>query len=191
MKEYNLFPTPVMEFDFTNHPDLPKILDIVNQLKIGPHSLLKNGGSSYSTSDRILFLPDLVNLKNDFQKCVDNYSNELNIKTTIIQDNWVNILDNQGKVDIHHHWSSVISSAFYPLLEENTCNLCFRSPIHTAINFRPIDGSNYGHFQNDYIMPLKQNHLYLFPGWLQHYTETNKGGKRIVISFNTEFYRYM
>ena len=188
MKEYNLFPTPVIEFDFTNHPDLSKILDIVNQLKIGPHSLLKNGVSSYSTTERILFHPDLTDIRNDFQKCVDIYSNKLDIEYSYIKDNWVNILDNQGMVDIHHHWSSIISAAFYPLLEENTCNLCFRSPIYTAINFRPKNTSTYGHFQNDYIMPIKQNHLYLFPGWLQHYTEENKGGKRIVISFNTEFY---
>ena len=188
MKEYNLFPTPVMEFDFTNHPDLPKILDIVNQLKISPHSLLKNGVSSYSSTERILFHPDLTSIKNDFQKCVDIYSNKLDIEYSYIKDNWVNILNNQGMVDIHHHWSSIISAAFYPLLEENTCNLCFRSPIYTAINFRPKNTSTYGHFQNDHIMPIKQNYLYLFPGWLQHYTEENKGGKRIVISFNTEFY---
>ena len=126
-----------------------------------------------------------------YQHLADSFfdvNNKLDIEYSYIKDNWVNILNNQGMVDIHHHWSSIISAAFYPLLEENTCNLCFRSPIYTAINFRPKNTSTYGHFQNDHIMPIKQNYLYLFPGWLQHYTEENKGGKRIVISFNTEFY---
>ena len=31
MKKFDLFPTPVMEFDFTNHPDdLPDLLKLID-----------------------------------------------------------------------------------------------------------------------------------------------------------------
>jgi len=81
-----------------------------------------------------------------------------------------------------------MSGAFYPLLEKNTCNLVFRSPLYTALNFIPIKSTIANHFQDDFVMPIKENHLYIFPSWLQHYTEENKGNKRIVVSFNTKFY---
>ena len=186
MEEYNLFPTPVMEFDFTNHPDLPKVLDIVNQLKISPHSLLKNGVSSYSSTERILFHPDLTSIKNDFQKCVDEYSVNIKINNSYIIQSWLNIMENNGQTTLHHHGSSVVSGAFYPVLEENTCNLLFRSPLYTAMTFESSLPTPSNHFQPDFVMPIKKDHLYIFPSWLQHHTEVNKGQKRVVISFNTK-----
>ena len=187
MKKFELFPTPIMEFDFTNHPDIPTLLNYTNNLEVPSHFLVENGTSSHDKHN-ILFDSNLISLKNDFQKCIDYYSKDLKIENSYIKLSWFNIMNNKGKTLIHHHGSSVISGAFYPLLEENTCNLIFKSPLYTAVNFTPISPNQGSHFQPDFIMPIKENHLYLFPGWLEHYTEENKGDKRIVISFNTKFY---
>jgi uncharacterized protein (TIGR02466 family) len=187
MKKFELFPTPVAEFDFTNHPDIPILLNYINSLQVPNHPLVENGVSSHSKSN-VLFHSNLINLRNDFQKCVDYYSKDLKIVDSYISFSWFNKMDNKGKTLIHHHGASVISSAFYPLLEENTCNLVFKSPLYTAINFIPTTPNPTNHYQPDFIMPIKQNHLYLFPGWLEHYTEENRGGKRVVVSFNTKFY---
>jgi|TARA_E500000178_G_C16649283_1_gene585608 uncharacterized protein (TIGR02466 family) len=188
MKEFNLFPTPVMEFDFSSHLDVPKILDIIGEdFQSPPHKLIENGYSSFSFPQKILTSPLLIDLKNDFQKCIDHYSINLDIRESRITDSWFNIIYSKGKVKPHNHGASVISGAFYPLLEKDTCNLCFKSPLYTSLNFRPLKSSR-KYFQADHNLPIKQNHLYLFPGWLEHYTEENKGDKRIVISFNTGFY---
>ena len=188
MKKFDLFPTPIMEFDFSSHLDISKILDIIGEdFQSPPHSLVKNGYSSFHLVQPILKSPLLTDLKNDFQKCVDHYSINLDIKESIITDSWFNIIHSKGKIEPHNHGASVISGAFYPLLEEDTCNLYFKSPLYTSLNFRPLKGDR-SHFQADYNLPIKQNHLYLFPGWLEHYTEENRGDKRIVISFNTQFY---
>jgi uncharacterized protein (TIGR02466 family) len=187
MKKFELFPTPVIEFDFTDHPGIPPLLDCVNNLKVPPHSLLKNGVSSYENNN-ILFDPTQISLRNDFQKAVDYYSQELKIRSSFIYSSWFNILKKNGKVNVHHHGGNVVSGAFYPLLEEGTCNLIFRSPLHTTMNFIPTEPTSFNHFQKDTSIPIKQYHLYIFPSWLEHYTEENKGDKRIVISFNTKFY---
>jgi len=186
MKKFELFPTPVMEFDFTNHSNINQVLKNLNNFKLGNHGLIKNGNSSFNLNQRILFSPNLIELKNDFQKCVDLYCSELKIQNGYIFDSWFNILEKDGKVFPHSHGASIVSGAFYPLLEENTCNIIFKSPINSSQNFISINKED--HFHPNFIMPIKQNHLYLFPGWLTHYTEKNKGNKRIVISFNTKFY---
>ena len=191
MKKFKLFPTPVMEFDFSNHPDLLKILNLINNISLQNldenHLLNQNGATSYNKID-ILSSPETISLKNDFQKSIDYYSNEIQITKNFITQSWFNILNNKGKTTIHHHGPSVISGAFYPLLKENTCNLCFRSPLYSAHTFESNNPTHANHFQPDVIMPIKENHLYLFPSWLQHYTEENKGDKRIVLSFNTKVY---
>lgn len=191
MKKFNLFPTPVMEFDFTDHPNIPDLLKLIDHfstdnIENNNHVLVEKGYSSYNEIN-ILLLPDLIDLKNDIQKSIDYYSRDLNITFSSIFRSWFNILDNQGKVNTHHHGASIISGAFYPLLEKDTCNLCFKSPLYVSRTFESSKPINNNHFQDDVVMPIKQNHLYLFPGWLEHYTEENKGNKRIVVSFNTKF----
>jgi len=191
MKKFDLFPTPVMEFDFTNHPNLPDLLKLIDHFSSdntenNNHILIKKGYSSYNKIN-ILLLPDLIDLKNDIQKSIDYYSRDLNITFSSIFRSWFNVLDNQGKVNAHHHGASVISGAFYPLLEKNTCNLCFKSPLYVSRTFESSKHINNNHFQDDVVMSIKENHLYLFPGWLEHYTEENRGSKRIVVSFNTKF----
>jgi len=187
MKKFELFPTTVIEFDFTSHPNLKYITKNINQNQSRPHNLIENGVSSFSPTRNILLSPDLIELKNDFQKCVDYYSKELKIYSTYIHQSWFNIMENQGKVAPHNHGNSVLSGVFYPFLEEDTCNLFFQSPLYTALNFLPLYPTTQ-HFQDDFKIDIKSNHLYLFPGWLTHYTEKNKGNKRIVISFDTKFY---
>jgi len=185
MKKLELFPTTILEFNFEKHLDLSPLLDLISGSKIGNHDLTKKGVSSYSLTD-ILSSPKLVNLKADFQKCIDQYCTNLNIKKSNITTSWFNILENGGQTLNHNHGRSVLSGAFYPVLKEGTCNLCFKSPLVTSLNFESLNIFS-SHFQEDYIMPIKQNHLYIFPGWLNHYSEKNKGGIRIVVSFNTYF----
>ena len=92
---------------------------------------------------------------------------------------------NQGKVELHHHGITPISGAYYPLLEENSSKLIFKSPIYSSLTYSNVP--NNPNYQNTFTMPIKQDHLYLFPGFLEHQTEVNKGKKRIVLSFNTQY----
>ena len=158
MKKFELFPTTVIEFDFTNHPEIPLLLNYIEQSNSHSHTLIKNGTSSYAT-DNVLFNPKFIDLKNDIQKRIDFYSRELNILPSIISKSWFNLMNTKGLTGVHHHGSSVISGAFYPLLEENTCNLCFKSPIYSSLNFEsltPSPNNHSNHFQKDVVINIKQ-----------------------------------
>lgn len=189
MEIFKLFPTSVASFDFTDHPDKEILLNYINNLSnLNFHGLVKKGISSFHTPENILDLVKFKNLKKDFQKCVDQYTNALDIQKTKISNSWVNIMEKGGKVKMHHHNSSIVSAAYYPFLKSNSCDLYFKSPLYTSINFTPNTSNGSEHFYEIFKLNIKENHLYLFPGWLEHFTEKNKSEKRIVVSFNAASY---
>ena len=187
-----IFPVPIGEYDLNNHPDLDKLLELINnhENKQG-HNLIKNGISSILNGKNILDFPELKKLKETIKKCIINYCDHLDIKLPALDNNWFNILKKEGRVFPHQHNASVISGAFYPLLEENSCNLIFHSPLNTFFqSFLSVDKKESKITNNLFKVPIKQNFLYLFPSTLIHETEKNKSNKRIVVSFNTKYDLY-
>jgi len=183
-----IFPVPIGEYDLNNHSDLNKLLEIIHKPKYNrKHELVKKGTSSYITRKDILHLNELKNLKKSIQECINHYSDFLGYETSKIQNSWFNIMEKEGKITPHQHYGSIISGAFYPLLEENSCNLIFHSPLNTFFHaFTPIKSSK-NFTKIKFSVPIKQNYLYLFPSALIHETEKNKSPKRIVLSFNTQY----
>ena len=183
-----IFPVPIGEYNLSNHPDLKKLLDIINLPRLNrKHYLVKGGNSSFITDEDVLNFPEIKELKVSIQECINNYCNFLGFSPPLLTNSWFNILQKEGKVTPHHHEGSIISGAFYPLLEENSCRLIFHSPLNTFFHsFIPIERKK--HFtKNKFRVPIKQNFLYLFPSTLLHETEKNKKTKRIVISFNSGY----
>ena len=186
------FPVPIGEYNLNNHPDLDKLLNNINLSEPNQKSpLIKKGNSSIGNNNNILDIPKLKELKKTIQECIINYCDNLDLKFPIIDNSWFNVLKKEGKVFPHQHNGSVISGAFYPLLEENSCNLIFHSPLNTFFqSFLSLDNKMPQIGNNLIKVPIKQNFLYLFPSTLIHETEKNKSNKRIVVSFNTKYDLY-
>ena len=185
MNVFKLFPTTVIEFDLRGYNNKNWLLNYIENYNAIDHGLINKGKSSYGKDD-ILFHPQCMGLLNKIQDCIDKYNNYLKLPLpTIISNSWFNIISNQGKVELHHHESAPISGAYYPLLQKDTCNLIFKSPVYSAVVYYDVPNSS--NYQKTFQMPIKQDHLYLFPGFLEHQTEVNKGEKRIVLSFNARY----
>ncbi len=170
-KETNInyiFPIAIGEYDvsFFNK----KILfNIIKNSPLGKHKLLKKGVNSY---DRLplLHLPELKELKDYFQECINSYSNRFNLGNLKLDGNWFNLMETNGQTLTHDHSgsNSILSGAYYPLLHKDSCNLTFISPYRNE----------------EFTLNLKENYLYIFPSWLKHKTDVNKGPLRITLSFN-------
>ena len=190
MKSFNLFPTLVKEYSVEDYPQKEKLLEIINNYSYNSHPLVKGGKSSFTKDphkNNFLRINGFYDLEDYFLSCFQDYSNEIGIKLGVINNCWFNIMEQNNLTERHNHPGSSIVAAYYPLLEENTCNLILSSPIHPLQSAWWNTSSNSS--ENSYSSPsfslkIKQNHLYIFPGWLYHSTEVNKGGKRIVISLN-------
>ena len=158
----------IHHYDMSKHNDF--CLDVIRESQVGNYSLIK-GDSSYETDKQFLFNPKLKDLLVDVQLSINDYLKTLTLPPTMLSSSWFNILYKGGSVEKHQHadsWdnkeSSVVSGAYYPYVEENSCPLLFG------------DGS---------IKESFNGLLIIFPSWLEHWTTPNQSDKRITVSFNT------
>jgi len=158
----------IRDYDMSKHNQT--CLDIINESGVGSYSLII-GKSSYGTNRQFLFGSELKGLMIDIQLCINDYVEKLSMSKVLLTSSWFNILGKDDLVKKHQHsdsWdnveSSVVSGAYYPYVEENSCPLLFG------------DGS---------IKEVLNGLLVIFPSWLEHWTNPNQSDKRITVSFNT------
>lgn len=188
-KTFTLFPSCVIDFDLTGHQDISTLISVIEETKnlCQPHGLLENSVSSFGIF-HILDDPRLVNLRNTIQMCIFDYTAITGLEKVYITNNWYNIMSKGSRVDAHRHFGSTVSGAFYPLLEAGSSNLFFNSPIaQCKMNDIPLDGREPTTFSAITTeINIKENHLYIFPSWLDHGVTVNNSSTRIAISFNTD-----
>jgi uncharacterized protein (TIGR02466 family) len=197
-KKIELFPTLIKEYDLNNDIDPLEITDILwnitpnlnkeyglSLIDNGLHGLQVGGKSSYKAGRSILKHPKLSNLANIIDQAATDYLQnsdfDIELNDTEIETSWTNIAFKDSKVIMHDHKGSLFSCVYYPLFEKGSANLRFANPIP-----RELDDRIYKRFYNTkYIeMSIQQGSLYIFPGWLKHYTEENTSDERIIISAN-------
>lgn len=184
----NMFPTPVLKFDFSKHKDNDRLLELIESWDTAPHQLVSGAQSSYMKSDKhILDHEDLKDLKADFQKAVDVYCEKVGLgKNVKISMSWFNILQKGQSVNLHRHEVSILSAAYYVRSDKDSAGLNFRSPID-PYRMHEFFVQNTEYNVKNVEVPCEQGALYLFPSWLEHYTNQNQTDKRITISFNTMY----
>ena len=148
-------------------------LDAIRESEVGNYSFIK-GDSSYDTNKQFLFTSKLIPLAKEIQLNINNYTEEFKLEKSIMSSSWFNILYKGGIVEKHQHaesWEtkndSMISGAYYPYVDENSCSLIFEN-----------EDENYESIPTSGMMVM-------FPSWLSHYTKPNQSNKRITVSFNT------
>ena len=186
--EYALFPTLVMTFDLSRHKDYNLMLDVVKNTETSSHGIMANNSeSSYDEREAINWLEhkDLKGFKEQIQICVQHYSEKYALIPNYIKNSWMNRVFKGGRVKLHQHPGSVISGAFYPIADKNSCPLILRSPV--SPNRMCEVNTGFENLYNAYSqeIPCIQGQLTLFPSWLEHFTDENPTDNRITVSFNT------
>tara|TARA_B100000925_G_C21979040_1_gene461427 strand:+ start:1046 stop:1636 length:591 start_codon:yes stop_codon:yes gene_type:complete len=183
-----LFPTTIMRYDLTKHPHYSRMLDIVNKTKTEWHAIMKNSESTYneSTPNRWLDKMGLEPIKATLEDCIQDYCLEYGLPQLAIGNSWMNRVGKGGAVKSHRHEVSVLSGAFYPIADEGSTPLIFKSPLHP---YKMYEYTAQETMYNATLMetPCEQGTLVLFPSWLEHYTEDNETDNRVTISFNTGY----
>jgi uncharacterized protein (TIGR02466 family) len=185
----DLFPTLVESYDLTSFDKEIRsfsevVMDAIKREDNCQHRFLENGVSSHSGYDPLNDSKSKPLLE-IFQSCVEDYSAKVMSWPMIIGRGWYNVLSPGGHTKRHRHEYSVISGAFYVRLPENSGNICFVSPLQQyrmcEMYLKP---NRYQQYESE--MQVQQNWLYLFPSWMEHYTQPNQSNEdRITVSFNT------
>jgi uncharacterized protein (TIGR02466 family) len=183
VKKHELFPTIVLDYDFSNHPQNDKLLSVIKEEKTKNHGLVDKGTSSFVKTSRVNFLKKTPKLLIDFQKCVNHYCDTLGIYPGKISHSWFNIMKKGGKTHPHIHRGCILIGIYYPLLEPNSCDLILTNPLNYNKQCEITTNPNEYNSSN-ILLKIQQNHLYICPGWIEHQTEINKSNERIVVSFN-------
>ena len=188
MKKENfaIFPTLVSAFDLKGHSQEQTCIDIIEQHNnLTDHALIKGGKSSFVVGDeQFLFDKRLEKLRWDIQGCIDSYCDDAGLEPSLLCTSWFNVMGEGSNVERHRHEGSVVSGAYYPLVEDESCPLIFESPLRQVRMCDVFDKQN--EFSSYYVsMKPKNGLLLIFPSWLEHRTDPNASGKRITVSFNT------
>ncbi len=182
----DIFPTLIEEYDLTSHPDLDTWKKHIRDSgKTNPHSLAVNGVSSHGGWDPLrdeIAHPMLF----AFQQCLDDYSDKSGYFPSMLSGSWYNILPPGGFTHRHRHEGSPLSGAFYVQLPEGDVgNLYMISPL-TPYKMCEMHLLQTQYTQYEFDVPIKENHLYIFPSWLEHGSRLNNTqGDRITVSFNS------
>ena len=80
----------------------------------------------------------------------------------------------------------VQSGAYYIRAPEGSSKLHFSRPLNPLRTNELIQFSN-PYNLSEYVVPVQEDLLVLFPSWLEHYTDENNNSLRTVISFNTDY----
>jgi len=186
MKIIELFKQFIIEIQLKE--DLKKFLDFSIQIKKEKKGRLKSNLGGFQSDDLNKQEPLLF----PFIKKIEFYSNTnindlLKTNFNFFLDNiWININEFKDFNIPHIHPFSKISGVFYINVPKNSGNLIFinDTKIGNFINEKNIVAFNNYNSSSWSIKP-KENTLYLFPSWLNHYVEPNLSKeKRISISFN-------
>ena len=188
MKKENfaIFPTLVSAFDFSGHSQEQVCLDIINDYdNMTDHALIKGGKSSFVVGDeQFLFDKRLDKLRWDIQGAIDSYCDDAGLEPSLLSTSWFNVMEKGANVEKHRHEGSVVSGAYYPIVENGSAPIVFESPIRTP-RMAEIHNKATDFTANNMEFEPKSGMLILFPSWLYHYSLPNKTAKRITISFNT------
>ena len=182
----DLFPTLLEEYDLSGAPGLDYLKRHIKENgKNNEHSLAVNGVSSHGGWDPL----DDENCRPIIEvlhECLTDYNHKIGNYPTIVSGSWYNILPKGGFTAPHRHESSVISGAFYLQLPEGDHGQFYvMSPLKPYMMcIHNIQPTQYCVYEMD--IPIKENHLYLFPSWLEHGSRVNNTDEdRITMSFNT------
>ena len=185
----NLFPTTIY---YSRHLEIDNKSLEKHILEISKNNISSEntniGGEQYYFNNNDTNL-SFQNLKKVILREVNNYAEEINLKTPLkLQNIWANINGYKDYNLIHSHGNAVVSGVYYLKIPKNSGNIFFVNPAIQLIE------TTWGNCVDKYTLQTSssfrvapvEGQLILFPGWLQHGVEPNLNKKedRVSISFN-------
>tara|TARA_Y200000002_G_C22624279_1_gene639573 strand:- start:55 stop:654 length:600 start_codon:yes stop_codon:yes gene_type:complete len=181
--DYNVFPTLVQ----VHHIDCDT--KIVNaflndcDMDTWPEDIGK-GTTSSRQVENLLHINEFEDIRKAIEERLDEYCDDVGLERVDIGKAWINDQAQEGYVASHRHELSIVSGAYYPIVEEGSASIVFDSPIKTP-RMAEIHNKATDYTADKMEFEPKSGMLILFPSWLYHYSLPNKTDKRVTISFNT------
>ena len=181
----SIFPKPVafykFERDFTKEE--LSFFDILSK-DLTPNESNRNTKNNY-----ILESPELSGLKENILFCLKNYlynvvSAEPGRLQPYITQSWLNFTEKGQYHQTHYHPNSFISGTLYIQVSEGDTVTFMKGEKNIIGIEKPVVRNKFN--SDAWKFPVKQNHILLFPGSIDHMVEVKKTeGTRISLAFNS------
>lgn len=184
MNIYNIFPTPICNFNIERNIKTSELNYILSLNK------RKNLGNFTSIDTYILENENLKDIKKFIQNSLDEYFSTIfnpaksqSAKLYITQS-WANYNQYEQYHQRHNHQNSFVSGVFYPKIDDKISEIQFYNPTTYLIEIVPEEYNMWN--SNTMNCSIKTGDLIIFPSWMQHMVPPNIGDdSRISIAFNT------
>ena len=181
--DYNNFPTLVQVHNIECDTRVVKAFLDDCEMETWPDDIGK-GTTSSRQVENLLHINEFEDMRKTIEGRVDEYCNDAGLEPVEIGKSWINHQVQEGYVASHRHELSIVSGAYYPIVENGSASIVFESPIRTP-RMSEIHNKATNFTADKMEFEPKSGMLILFPSWLYHYSLPNKTDKRITISFNT------
>jgi len=191
----DIFPTTIcvenLKDEITSSESLTKEFNIILEKAFDAGYTRSNVCNFQSATVNAFEEYNLPNLKNLFQKKVDEYAKGVlryRYGESFFTQSWFCVNQPGNYFDIHNHPNNVISGVFFMRGEDDSGNLTFHKPYASINQIQPdiiFDSQNVRTFKT-VIAPFIKYNLVLFPSYLQHSVEKNSSKKnRVSFAFNS------
>ena len=100
---------------------------------------------------------------------------------------WININPPSAWNQVHIHPNCHLSGCYYVRVPPNSGGICFRDPRKLSLMARPPLESENLFTATEAKMRPEPGRMYVFPAWLEHGVEPNRGdSERVSIAFNIQ-----
>ena len=181
--DYDIFPTLVQVHNIECDTRVVKAFLDDCEMETWPDDIGK-GTTSSRQVENLLRINEFEDMRKTIEGRVDEYCNDAGLEPVEIGKSWINHQVQEGYVASHRHELSIVSGAYYPIVENGSASIVFESPIRTP-RMSEIHNKATNFTADKMEFEPKSGMLILFPSWLYHYSLPNKTDKRITISFNT------
>jgi len=184
-----VFPLHIYESKISGHQDLlPTLYELRRQSQeTAPHALIRGEGySSYSDHPDLLRMPGLERLRELIVTEIKAFLQDL-FDLGLCQhpgnryglaNSWFNTYTVNSGVWPHAHGASLYTGV-YNVTSNEADLLCLENPLQQE-HFKQFTGT-----PAQLELPCKSGQLYMFPGFLKHYTKKKDlDHERVIISFN-------
>lgn len=183
-KIYDIFPTPVIKFNFDREFNQSEI----NFIKKCENTSHKNFGNKSSNDTYVLKNNELKEVSDFCENALKHFFhllyNPISEVEIYITQSWLNWTYKNEYHHTHSHPNSVISGVFYVSANKKFDTITFGRSTYKTIDMYPKALNDYNTDEVDFKVGTGE--LLLFPSHLQHRVNVTKGDDvRISLAFNS------
>lgn len=186
-----LFPTLVWTAVLDDHTALnARLLDATNRLRAEhPAGVANTNMDGWQSPNNLQFLPEFADFTNAIMQIARHIgeSQQFRPDAEYRLEAWINVNPPGAWNQIHIHPNCHLSGCYYVLTPPDCGGIYFRDPRKLSLMTRPPITSENRFTATEARMQPEAGRLYLFPAWLEHGVEPNRGqSERVSIAFNLQ-----